>query len=138
MLACYVTATLWKESYIPVTDLEKNVVCVTYGQPLIKVPLVEQVIKDFDHFQDTVYHVFDREDIFPRVLRYYSYEKCDSTNGGMTALPSSSSSTSDSVAISVEGPVKDCDSGATQVHASTISLNALVFLGCVYILTLMC
>ncbi len=72
MLASYVTATLWKESYIPIADLEKNVVCVTYGQPLVKVPLVEHVVKCYEHFQDTVYHVYDREDDFPRVLRYFS------------------------------------------------------------------
>lgn len=91
------TATLWKESYIPITDLEKNVVCVTYGQPLVKVPLVEHVVKCYEHFQDTVYHVYDREDTFPRVLRYFS-----SKQHTMTPLAPKSEVSSDSGGSQVE------------------------------------
>ncbi len=90
LLASYVTATLWKESciHVPITDLQKNVVCVTYGQPLVKVPLVEHVVKCYEHFQDTVYHVYDKEDTFPRVLRYFS-----SKQHTMTPLAPSSTKT---------------------------------------------
>ena len=38
----------------------------------------------YDHFQDTVYHVYDKEDVFPRVLRYFCHKQHT-----MTALQSS-------------------------------------------------
>ena len=72
MLACSVAAILWKDSCIPIEALEKNVVCITYGQPVISIPSVQQVIKDIPHFQDTIYCVFKKEDVVPTVLRYFN------------------------------------------------------------------
>lgn len=72
MLACYVAATLWKKSFISGDVLEKNVVCITFGQPLIAIPFVEEVIKDFPQFEATIHAIYDKDDFFPRVLYYYS------------------------------------------------------------------
>ena len=71
MLACYVAATLWKKSFISGDVLEKNVVCITFGQPLIAIPFVEEVIKDFPQFEATIHAIYDKDDFFPRVLYYY-------------------------------------------------------------------
>ena len=72
MLACYVAATLWKKSFISGDVLEKNVVCITFGQPLIAIPYVEKAIKDFPQFEATIHTVYDKEDFFPRVLYHYA------------------------------------------------------------------
>ena len=72
MLACYVAANLWKMSFISGDLLEKNVICITFGQPLIPVPYVEEAIKDFPQFETTIHAVYDKDDFFPRVLYYYN------------------------------------------------------------------
>ena len=72
MLACYAAANLWKTSFISGDVLEKNVVCITFGQPLIPIPYVEEAIKDFPQFEATIHAVYDKDDFFPRVLYYYN------------------------------------------------------------------
>lgn len=72
MLACYVAANLWKMSFISGDVLEKNVVCITFGQPLIPIPYVEEAIKNFPQFEATIHAVYDKDDFFPRVLYYYN------------------------------------------------------------------
>ncbi len=91
MLACFVAAILWKDSCIPIEALEKNVVCITYGQPVISIPCVQQVIKDIPHFHDTIYCVFEKADVLPSVSRYFSCvpRPMPSNQSGMTALSSS-------------------------------------------------
>ena len=113
MLACSIAAVLWKDSCIPIEVLEKNVVCITYGQPVISIPSVQHVIKNIPHFQDTIYCVFTKEDVFPTVLRYFncisyvSRGKCS-----MTALtPSTSKSPSSSSADAYS------ELGTDQVHS---------------------
>lgn len=72
MLACYVAANLWKTSFISGDVLEKNVVCITFGQPLIPIPYVEEAIRDFPQFEATIHAVYDKDDFFPRVLYYFN------------------------------------------------------------------
>ena len=72
MLACYTAANLWKKSFISGDVLEKNVICITFGQPLIPIPYVEEAIKDFPQFEATIHAVYDKDDFFPRVLYYYA------------------------------------------------------------------
>lgn len=72
MLACYVAANLWKKSFISGDVLEKNVICITFAQPLIPIPYMEEAIKDFPQFEATIHTVYDKEDFFPRVLYYYT------------------------------------------------------------------
>ena len=72
MLACYVAASLWRMSFINGDVLEKNVICITFGQPLIPILYVEEAIKDFPQFEATIHAVYEKDDFFPRVLYYYS------------------------------------------------------------------
>ena len=72
MLACYVAANLWKKSFISGDVLEKNVICITFGQPLIAIPYVEEAIKDFPQLEATIHAVYDKDDFFPRVLHYFA------------------------------------------------------------------
>ncbi len=91
MLACFVAAILWKDSCIPIEALEQNVVCITYGQPVISIPYVQQVVKDIPHFHDTIYCVFEKADVLPSVFRYFNCipRLMPSSQSGMTALSSS-------------------------------------------------
>ena len=72
MLACCVAANIWNKSYINTDALEKSVVCITFGQPLLSIPLVQEVVKKFPRFEATIHSIFDKEDIIPRLLRYFS------------------------------------------------------------------
>ena len=72
MLACYVAANLWRKSFISGDVLEKNVLCITFGQPLITIPYVEEAIKDFPALESTIHCVYDKEDFFTRVFHYFA------------------------------------------------------------------
>ena len=52
--------------------LEKNIICITFGQPLIPIPSVEEAINNHPQFEDTIHAVYDKDDFFPRVLYYYN------------------------------------------------------------------
>ena len=70
MLACYVAASLWKESFITVDILERNVMCITFGQPLIGISFDFKSVATplFEKFQSSIHAFFDREDLFPALL----------------------------------------------------------------------
>ena len=72
MLACCVAANIWEKSYISTEVLEKDVVCITFGQPLIAIPFVQSVMKKFPKFETTVHSVLDSEDVVPRLFHYFS------------------------------------------------------------------
>lgn len=69
MLACCNTARLWKETCIGLTILEKNVICITFGQPLKAIPYVQETISEHPNFENTIHSIYDQEDIFPKLLR---------------------------------------------------------------------
>lgn len=69
MLACCNAARLWKETFIGVDVLEKNVICITFGQPLMTIPYVQEAVQNHANFENTIHSIFDQEDIFPRLLR---------------------------------------------------------------------
>lgn len=71
MLACCVAAAIWDLSYIPVDVLERSVVCITFGQPLISIPNVQDVIKKLPQFKTTIHSVFSKDDVVPQLLRYF-------------------------------------------------------------------
>ena len=72
MLACCVAANLWEETYVNIDTLQKNVICITFGQPMINIPFVQEAIKHFPQLRNTIHLIYDKEDIFPLVFRYFS------------------------------------------------------------------
>jgi hypothetical protein len=72
MMACHIAAILWKRSSIDRDILKENIICVTFGQPLIPIPSVEEAINDHPQFEATIHTVYDKDDFFPRVLYYYN------------------------------------------------------------------
>lgn len=72
MLACCVTANLWKETYVSIDTLQKNVICITFGQPMINIPFVQEAIKHFPQLRNTIHLIYDKEDVFPFMFRYFN------------------------------------------------------------------
>ena len=92
MLACCNAARLWKESFISVDTLENSVICITFGQPLLSIPVVEDTIKTIAKFESTLHSVYDQDDFFVRFLRdkYWppsSDSRSKMTNGSTPPAP---------------------------------------------------
>ena len=70
MLACYVAASLWKDSFITMDVLERNVMCITFGQPLIGIPFnfLMEATSMLEKFKSSIHVILDREDLFPTLL----------------------------------------------------------------------
>lgn len=92
MLACCVAANIWKKSLLPIQVLEKNVICITFGQPLMGIAFVQEVTRMFPTFENTIHSVFDKRDLVPRILRYFIIG-CTQTCRTSPLLPGASSRT---------------------------------------------
>ena len=95
MLACCNTARIWKETCFGIEFLEKNVLCVTFGQPLLANPYVQGAIEEYPMFEKNIHTVYDSEDVFPILLRYLPYVKTKgmktlTSNGNGQQKPESS------------------------------------------------
>lgn len=111
MLACYVAANLWKRSFISGDVLQKNVLCITFGQPLVAIPFVEEAIKDFPQFEATIHVVYDKDDLFPRVLRYFGVGCQHYYNSSQTMK-----------ALSQSAPVETCT-----IMGNTMVIRVLIY-----------
>ena len=71
LLACYVAAYIWRASCLDVARLQKNVMCITFGQPLFNIPYVQEMLQIYGSaFEQTLHLVLDKEDIVPPILCY--------------------------------------------------------------------
>ena len=73
ILACCVAAHIWRRSYISANVLMKSMVCITFGQPLLSIPLLQDVTRRIPQFESTIHSVFDREDAVPQLLHYFNF-----------------------------------------------------------------
>lgn len=73
MLACCNAARLWKETYIDIDLLEKHVICITFGQPVVAIPYVDGVIEKYTKFEEAVHSIYDEEDDFPKLFHNKNY-----------------------------------------------------------------
>ena len=51
--------------------LQKNVICITFGQPLFSIPYVQEMVQIYPAFEQTLHLVLDKEDIVPPILCYF-------------------------------------------------------------------
>ncbi len=109
MLACCIAARLWKESFIGTDVLEKNVICITFGQPLLAIPYVQKTVDNNPKFESTLHCIYDQEDAFPRLLRNnYSHSmRIDSGPPMMKALTSNGHSPTVLSTLAPESPQLD-------------------------------
>ena len=75
-MALSVAASLWKSPLLSVDILQSKVACITFGHPLISLPIVDQVVCNSPEFETTVHSVFLSEDTVPVIMRLLD-PKCD-------------------------------------------------------------
>ena len=80
LLALSLAASLWKLPYFEFsTDLLKdNFVCITFGQPIISLPTVQEVTEEYPEFESIVHSIFTK-DLVPQLLKFLdqkSEEQC--------------------------------------------------------------
>ena len=56
---------------LSVALLQKNVTCITFGQPLINIPFVENTLARFPELEDTIHLVLDKQDKVPGLFHYF-------------------------------------------------------------------
>ena len=72
LLATCFTSHLWRAGILlRVPLLQKNVMCITFGQPLISIPFVNNTILRFPALENTIHLVLNKQDKVPGVLRYF-------------------------------------------------------------------
>lgn len=96
MLACCVGARLWHLTPADREVLLQRVVCITFGQPFLKIRMVEDEIKICPQFEQSIHSVFNKDDVVPLM---FGYLHIDESN-----LPDLSSPSSCSKAKAISGP----------------------------------
>ena len=113
LLACYVAAYIWRASCLDVARLQRNVMCITFGQPLFSIPYVQEMIQIYPAFEQTLHLILDKEDIIPPILCYF----------GIGCILKSHA-----LAKSASIPVKAATNSSDPEKSKTVCLN----LFCVY------
>ena len=106
-------------------------VCITFGQPLLGIPLLQEVAGKIPQFESIIHSVFDKEDVMPQLLHYFNFG--DITYHGNTvaikALTSSngvSSTKGEKPAVSDSKPKKVSLSSKKKKHAFEYLLTCCV------------
>ena len=68
-----VAAHLWLLPHTRTDQLMSNVICITFGQPLIQSSLLTDVAESYPDFRDNIHAIGLKDDSFPSIL-----EKIDS------------------------------------------------------------
>ena len=69
LLACAVAAQVWHSSYISSQHLQENLVCITFAQPHLEVPQLEEVARECPDIWSTIHCIYYKEDLVPRLVR---------------------------------------------------------------------
>ena len=70
LLALSLTALLWKLPYLSADFLKENLICVTFAQPLITIPVVQEIAEECLEFESTVHSIFMRADLAPQLMKF--------------------------------------------------------------------
>ena len=65
---------MWQNPLLGDDLLKENVVCVTFGQPLINLPVVLEAIEASPDLESSLHSVFVKEDLVPRVMQFFDPE----------------------------------------------------------------
>ncbi len=71
LLACSIAAKLCRTTLDPCL-LQRNLCCITFGQPLIAIPFVQKTVEMFPHLEKAIHLVYDKEDIIPGLMHYHT------------------------------------------------------------------
>lgn len=70
LLALSLAALLWKLSYFSADLLKENLICVTFAQPLITIPAVQEIAEECPEFESTVHSIFMSTDLAPQLMKF--------------------------------------------------------------------
>lgn len=80
LLALSLAALLWKMPYLSTDLLKDDFVCITFGQPIISLPIVQEVREECPEFESVVHSIFTKADLIPRLMKFldqkYEEEQC--------------------------------------------------------------
>ena len=76
LLALSLAALLWKLPYISADRLKEDFICITFGQPLISLPAVQEVTEECPEFQSIVHSIFTKADLVPQLTKFLD-RKCE-------------------------------------------------------------
>ena len=62
--------------HLSLETLKKRVVCITFGQPLIRVGKIEETSRDCSYFKECIHSVLIKDDNVPSVLGLIENAKC--------------------------------------------------------------
>ncbi len=81
-----------------IQELQKSVTCITFGQPFINAPFVEEAIQKYVTMKYTFHAVYDDSDLFPIVL-HYAYQRRSGTLAPISQVTQLTSSESEDVSL---------------------------------------
>ena len=70
MLACCVCAQLWHNTMADQEALAQDIICITFGQPLLPIKVVEDEIAISPLFERSIHCIFNKDDSVPLALSY--------------------------------------------------------------------
>ena len=70
LLACAVTASVWETPYISTDLLRQNLVCITFGQPHVAMPMLDRAARQRPELVSTIHSFYCEDDPVPRLLRF--------------------------------------------------------------------
>ena len=65
-------ANLWRESQISADILFRQVTCIAFGQPFMKIELIDTVLRISPDLKKSIHSVLLKEDLFPQIMGYVS------------------------------------------------------------------
>ena len=64
-----VSSLLWKDnSYIGADELKANTMCLTFGQPIINLLCISELIQKYPEFNATIHQVYLKSDLIPQIF----------------------------------------------------------------------
>ena len=69
LVACAVAAQVWHSSYISSQHLQENLICITFAQPHLEVPQLEDIVRECPSITSTIHCIYYNEDLIPRLVR---------------------------------------------------------------------
>ena len=69
LLAAALTAHVWETPYFPAALLKQNLVCITFGQPHVTVPMLESAAAQNPELASCIHSFYCEDDPVPRLLR---------------------------------------------------------------------
>ena len=70
MLASCISARLWHNTMADQEALAQRMICITFGQPLLQMKMVEEEICISPQFEQSIHCIFIKDDLVPLTFSY--------------------------------------------------------------------